>query len=277
MLQMLLLQSSLFILHVVGSPQFYGHHGRRVCGQSLHHDHILTTQSYVQSSHKPYITLCHGHRLCSTYKTVYSVAYRQVTRASSVLYPDCCPGWRRLHSHNCNQAVCAQSCLNGGSCFRPDQCVCPSGWRGPHCETDVNECSELRPCAHKCLNSQGSFRCLCRDGFKLTSDGRSCLRLPPPPGSAHNTDDDRQNLAENVTEEMQSLRSRVELLEKTLKMALAPHNSVLQDGLSEQTSLLSFSAQQLDRIDSLSEQIGFLEERLGACSCPEDQRISPIK
>lgn len=52
-------------------------------------------------------------------------------------------------------------------------------------------------------------------------------------------------------------------------MVLAPFTSVfplsLDEGLSEKTTLLSHSFQQLDRIDSLSEQIGFLEERLGTC------------
>lgn len=38
-------------------------------------------------------------------RTLYSVAYRQVSRvaSSSYFYPECCPGWRRFHSHNCNQ------------------------------------------------------------------------------------------------------------------------------------------------------------------------------
>lgn len=94
--------------------------------------------------------------------------------------------------------------------------------------------------------------------------------------------DERLNLAENVTEEVQNLRNRVELLEKTLQMALTPFSSIFplsaaDEGLSEKTTLLSYSFQQLDRIDSLSEQIGFLEERLGTCSCQEDQQASPIK
>lgn len=54
-----------------------------------------------------------------------------------------------------------------------------------------------------------------------------------------------------------------------LQLVLAPFTSVfplsLDDGFSEKTTLLSHSFQQLDRIDSLSEQIGFLEERLGTC------------
>ncbi|XP_029940696.1 epidermal growth factor-like protein 7 isoform X2 [Salarias fasciatus] len=223
MYQTLLLSSSLFILHVTGTPHFFAPSGRRVCGRDLRHSVVMATESYVQPVHKPYITLCQGHRLCSTYKTTYSVAYRQVSRAVSAahFYPECCPGWRRFHSHNCNQALCAEPCVNGGTCIRPNQCACPPGWTGHHCQTG-----------------------------------------------------ERFGLAENVTEEVQILRNRVELLEKKLQLVLAPFNSFfplsLDDGLSEKTTLLSHSFQQLDRIDSLSEQIGLLEERLGTCSCQEN-------
>ncbi|MGH0130418.1 UNVERIFIED_CONTAM: hypothetical protein FKN15_042781 [Acipenser sinensis] len=75
-----------------------------------------------------------------------------------------------------------------------------------------------------------------------------------------------------MKEEVQDLRSRVEVLEQKLQLALAPLHSFtslfLEEGLAEQTSLLSHSFQQLDRIDSLSEQIGFLEERLETCESP---------
>ncbi|CAL1567833.1 unnamed protein product [Knipowitschia caucasica] len=281
--QALLLHSSLFIFHVMGTPQLHIHHGRRVCGQSLHHSRRIVITTQVQAAHTPYITSC-GHRLCSTYKTRYYTAYRQTFAPQPHYYPECCPGWKRIHSHNCNQAVCTQHCMNGGTCHKPNQCVCPSGWSGQQCQTDVNECSAERPCAHKCVNTAGSFRCECRDGFRLMGDGRSCQSLPPRPPPLPPTQpaaDETSNLVENVTEEVQNLRNRVELLEKTLQMALTPYNSIFplsaEDGLSEKTTLLSYSFQQLDRIDSLSEQIGFLEERLGTCSCQEDQRPSPIK
>ncbi|KAM8827657.1 epidermal growth factor-like protein 7 isoform 2-T2 [Spinachia spinachia] len=272
-----LLLSSL-VLHVMGTPQFPGHHGRRVCGRDLHRNVAMATESYVRPVHKPYITLCQGHRLCSTYKTVYSVAYRQVSRAAP---SECCPGWRRLHSHNCNQAVCGQPCVNGGTCLRPNQCSCPPGWKGQQCQTDVDECGEQRPCAQMCQNTAGSYRCACRDGFRLAGDGHSCQSLPPPPPPAPQTTVGGHTDAgggfgqmENVTEEVQSLRNRVELLEKKLQLALAPFSSVfpvsLDDGWSETSTLLSRSFLQLDRIDSLSEQIGFLEERIGTCSCQEN-------
>ncbi|TWW66345.1 Epidermal growth factor-like protein 7 [Takifugu flavidus] len=251
MYQTLLLSSYLFILHVMGTPPFMAPHGRRVCGQDVRYSIVMTTESYVQPVHKPYITLCQGHRLCSTYKTAYSVRYRQVSKAapSSHFYPECCPGWRRLHSHHCNH--------------------------------DVDECKEQQPCAQTCVNTLGSYQCACREGSSLTGDGRSCQSIPstPPPAPLPSTSQTpvgghadaggRIGLLENVTEEVQSLKSRVELLEKKLQMVLAPFTSVfplsLDEGLSEKTTLLSHSFQQLDRIDSLSEQIGFLEERLGTC------------
>lgn len=52
---------------------------------------------------------------------------------------------------------------------------------------------------------------------------------------------------------------------------LAPLHSLAsraaEQGLQDPGSLLAHSLQQLDRIDSLSEQISFLEEQLGSCEC----------
>uniref|UniRef100_A0A8C0SSI8 Epidermal growth factor-like protein 7 n=1 Tax=Canis lupus familiaris TaxID=9615 RepID=A0A8C0SSI8_CANLF len=74
-----------------------------------------------------------------------------------------------------------------------------------------------------------------------------------------------------VEEEVQRLRSRVDVLEQKLQLVLAPLHSMasraLEHGLPDPSSLLTHSFQQLDRIDSLSEQISFLEEQLGSCSC----------
>ncbi|XP_074250586.1 epidermal growth factor-like protein 7 isoform X1 [Saimiri boliviensis] len=59
-----------------------------------------------------------------------------------------------------------------------------------------------------------------------------------------------------------------------LQLVLAPLHSLasqaLELGLPDPGSLLVHSLQQLGRIDSLSEQISFLEEQLGSCSCKKD-------
>nr|AAS99349.1 EGF-like-domain multiple 7 [Danio rerio] len=273
----LLLSSSLFLLHVTCTPQTHSHHGRRVCVGDVWSRRVsYSTESFLQPVHKPYITMCQNHRMCSTYKTIYKVSYRQVTRAAPNLqiYPECCPGWRRMHSHNCNQAVCEQSCANGGSCVRPNHCACLRGWTGRFCQIDVDECKEAQHCSQKCVNTLGSFQCVCEEGFSLDEDKVTCSKNP---ASSRNTGGGL-GLVENVTEEVQILKNRVELLEQKLEMVLAPFTTLLPlDGagdtnsfLSERTNFLSHSLQQLDRIESLSEQVGFLEERIGACGCQEN-------
>ncbi|TRY64911.1 hypothetical protein DNTS_024602 [Danionella cerebrum] len=278
---------------------------RRVCVGGVRGRHVsFITESFLQPVHKPYITMCQNHRACSTYKTIYRVSYRQVSRVSPNLhtYPECCPGWRRMHSHNCNQAVCEQSCANGGTCVRPNHCTCPRGWTGRSCKTDVDECKEVHGCSQKCVNTPGSFECLCEEGFRLDEDRKKCLRIRDSEQQHSSRTNDgrflpdsrfiitfgtryatlnsyRGGLArvENVTEEVQILKNRLELLEQKLEMVLAPFTTLIAlDGtgdtysfLSEKTNFLSHSLQQLERIDSLSEQVGFLEERIGACSCKE--------
>uniref|UniRef100_A0A8C1SFS3 EGF-like-domain, multiple 7 n=1 Tax=Cyprinus carpio TaxID=7962 RepID=A0A8C1SFS3_CYPCA len=246
MYTVVLLSSSLFLLHVTCTPQIHGHHGRRVCvGDAWSRRVSHSTESFLQPVHKPYITMCQNHRMCSTYKTMYRVSYRQVSRAAPNvhIYPECCPGWRRMHSHNCNQAVCAQSCANGGSCVRPNHCLCAA--------------------LQVLIKAECQFVC----GPSLIS---MCISFVLKGGGL--------GLVENVTEEVQILKNRVELLEQKLEMVLAPFTTLFPlDGvgdtnsfLPERTNFLSHSLQQLDRIDSLSEQVGFLEERIGACACQEN-------
>ena len=42
---------------------------------------------------------------------------------------------------------------------------------------DRNECKiENGGCSQKCVNTFGSFSCECADGFKLSEDGKKCIR-----------------------------------------------------------------------------------------------------
>ncbi|KAI1232178.1 hypothetical protein IHE44_0007242 [Lamprotornis superbus] len=123
-------------------------------------------------------------------------------------------------------------------------------------------------CSQLCINTAGSFHCACQDGFSLAADDKGCQPLVPLPG----TDTSSQaGLSSEMKEEMNDLRSRVEALEQKLQLLLAPfHNLMLPEDVgADPISRLSHSLQQLDRIDSLSEQISFLEERLETCKCLE--------
>ena len=46
-----------------------------------------------------------------------------------------------------------------------------------HQHVDVNECSsaDLNNCNQGCENKNGSFQCLCEDGYQLQPDGGTCL------------------------------------------------------------------------------------------------------
>ena len=44
--------------------------------------------------------------------------------------------------------------------------------------SDINEClNEENTCDHQCNDTDGSFLCLCREGFKLSDDQYSCEGL----------------------------------------------------------------------------------------------------
>ncbi|XP_053138034.1 epidermal growth factor-like protein 7 isoform X2 [Hemicordylus capensis] len=210
--------------------------------------------------------------------TTYRIAQRPVYRTVSQPAYTCCPGWRRASRRpglGCNIAVCQPPCQHGGKCASPNKCSCPLGWTGRCCQTDVDECAGGRRhgCSHFCLNLAGSYRCACPPGSQLHADGKTCQAPDPateaplptsPAGVAHPA----------ASEEVKELRSRVVALEEKLQLALAPFLQLEAPGLegipTDPISLLAHSLQQLDRIDSLSEQISFLEERLETCSCKNE-------
>lgn len=66
-----------------------------------------------------------------------------------------------------------------------------------------------------------------------------------------------------------------------LQLVLAPLHSLasraLEHGLPDPGSLLAHSFRQLERIDSLSEQVSFLEEQLGSCECRSPHTHLPTR
>ena len=79
-----------------------------------------------------------------------------------------------------------EPCLNGGACFDGDDeffCACPTGYEGPTCAVDTNECA-VQPCLHSgtCSESStdagvevGSFQCACLVGWSGATCAESQL------------------------------------------------------------------------------------------------------
>uniref|UniRef100_A0A3Q1GJ19 Nephronectin a n=1 Tax=Acanthochromis polyacanthus TaxID=80966 RepID=A0A3Q1GJ19_9TELE len=102
---------------------------------------------------------------------------------------ECCWGWKPMDRGRC-QPDCQQGCKHG-DCVGPDRCKCHPGYTGKACNhgnqrlhafvhpasvdsSHLNECGvKPRPCKHRCMNTVGSYKCYCLDGFTLMEDG-SC-------------------------------------------------------------------------------------------------------
>ncbi|KAM8748169.1 nephronectin [Acanthopagrus schlegelii] len=85
---------------------------------------------------------------------------------------ECCWGWRQMDRGRC-QPHCQQGCKHG-ECVGPDRCKCHPGYTGKACNQDLNECGvKPRPCKHRCMNTPGSYKCYCADGYAAQPDG-SC-------------------------------------------------------------------------------------------------------
>ncbi|XP_071383394.1 nephronectin a isoform X1 [Centroberyx affinis] len=101
------------------------------------------------------------------------------------------------------QAVCQPGCKHG-DCVGPNKCKCHPGFTGKTCNQedaldyltppmwdshlpiflpvdhqparvvmeDLNECGlKPRPCKHRCMNTYGSYKCYCLNGYMLMPDG----------------------------------------------------------------------------------------------------------
>ncbi|XP_041077831.1 nephronectin-like isoform X1 [Polyodon spathula] len=100
------------------------------------------------------------------------------------------------------QAVCQPGCKHG-ECVGPNKCKCYLGYTGKTCNqdeqdyvtppmwdshpplflpmdhqpagaptADLNECGlKPRPCKHRCMNTYGSYKCYCLNGYMLMPDG----------------------------------------------------------------------------------------------------------
>ncbi|XP_064928994.1 epidermal growth factor-like protein 6 isoform X5 [Columba livia] len=90
---------------------------------------------------------------------------------------DCCYGWKKNNRGHC-EAICRHGCKYG-ECTGPNKCKCFPGFTGKTCSQDLNECGlKPRPCEHRCMNTHGSYKCYCLNGYMLIdgtcTSSRSC-------------------------------------------------------------------------------------------------------
>ncbi|KAK2519628.1 epidermal growth factor-like protein 6 [Columba guinea] len=90
---------------------------------------------------------------------------------------DCCYGWKKNNKGHC-EAICRHGCKYG-ECTGPNKCRCFPGFTGKTCSQDLNECGlKPRPCEHRCMNTHGSYKCYCLNGYMLIdgtcTSSRSC-------------------------------------------------------------------------------------------------------
>ncbi|XP_057581000.1 epidermal growth factor-like protein 7 isoform X1 [Hippopotamus amphibius kiboko] len=200
-----------FLVLAAGGIERVYRPGRRVC--VLGAPRAAVSESFVQRVYQPFLTTCDGYRACSTYRTLYRTAYRRSPgpAAARPRYA-CCPGWKRTSGlpGACAAAICQPPCQNGGSCVQPGRCHCPAGWRGDTCQTDVDDCGAAgggRP--QRCISAAGGHWCPCREGHGPSArlPERGAPRVAPHPATGVDGE---------VKEEVQRLRSRVDVLEQVL-------------------------------------------------------------
>ncbi|KAK0050577.1 mucin-4, partial [Biomphalaria pfeifferi] len=84
-----------------------------------------------------------------------------------------------LWGNNCAyQCSCSPTTTKSCSPLNGD-CLCQSGWSGPDCSVDIDECTQNQAiCASKnnteCLNTNGTYVCSCKLGYGKTSGSDGC-------------------------------------------------------------------------------------------------------
>lgn len=240
----------------------------RVCSRRMLRIPFVYNETFAKPQHQPYLTFCPGPRVCSTYRTTYRVATRQVRKEILQANIICCQGWKKKHPGDtkCEEAVCHKPCQNGGICAQPNQCQCQPGWGGRYCHVDVDECrAPVALCAQRCLNTAGSYRCQCDPGYALEPDGKSCQPLPTAQAApVLGSDVQTLETQDRLSNEIQELHAKLEQLEERLERAVSVLPPPLEPTqLKELWSRLRY----LDQVESLSDQLLFLEEKLGDCAC----------
>ncbi|KAL4635075.1 hemicentin-1 [Arapaima gigas] len=113
---------------------------------------------------------CAGLEKLPTYES-YSYGYRASQSSSDTSFYQ-----HQFHSL-ASQSYSRNSYIRGPSkrSLRDNRKSCPEGFKAAHGRClDINECESKDVCQHECLNTAGSYRCLCPNGYRLMTNGKTC-------------------------------------------------------------------------------------------------------
>ncbi|KAG7224436.1 hypothetical protein INR49_015066 [Caranx melampygus] len=136
-------------------------------------DHSLQCPPGVKPAVVPQLCPDHSHQPEGTHSPLRPSHTAWSMAPDQLSPPPADPPESRVNVNECVQSpgVCpVGECLNTMGSYR---CVCPSGYRGNSQQTgcqDIDEC-QLTPCRNgRCVNMPGSYRCVCHLGYRLTGN-----------------------------------------------------------------------------------------------------------
>ncbi|KAL4239882.1 Calcium ion binding [Mactra antiquata] len=105
-----------------------------------------------------------------------------------------CSVSRVYDSNQCSRKTdyCMESpCQNNGNCINElggYRCICPNGYSGKNCQTNVNECAN-NPCVNgECIDDIGFYTCDCDDKYSGTNCNIPVNNCSPNPCSEQGTE-----------------------------------------------------------------------------------------
>ncbi|XP_057316873.1 fibrillin-2-like [Hydractinia symbiolongicarpus] len=125
-------------------------------------------------------SLCWNKCRKTFYRTRTHVMERVVLKWFTRDVYECCKGWKKADDSQCTAPICENGCQHAGTCTGPNNCSCLKGYIGQYCQIDRNECLQS-PCGcakddgicnATCMNTPGSFQCLCNRGYQLNGEGK---------------------------------------------------------------------------------------------------------
>ncbi|XP_065094255.1 EGF-containing fibulin-like extracellular matrix protein 1 [Ochlerotatus camptorhynchus] len=236
------------VRHVKRMLKSNNHHQRNITGKNVCTEkRTVHVPIYRKATVKHFVQPCPDQKLCTGVRTNYEPTYHQVKRE---MYA-CCPGWETTSTitEGCHKPICRVQCRNGGRCTAPDTCTCSTGFTGPQCELDINECKQHKPCDQTCYNTEGSYYCTCRDGFLLQADRHSCKKIETTNDVAFEARDMENDV------DYDSLDTRLNKLEKIIF-------NEDRRSISETHELNKKVQYAMDAVSSLRAQVSRLTQRL---------------